>query len=957
MNRDSGMFKKIIDISDSVLGDFGGGSPINKSYLLAYISILFKLKNYTEIGVYKGKCLFPVAYAIACNGGESFGIDPYRTEEAYEDDLDEEKKKIVRSFIDNLDFDKLYTDVLMTREALGLTKQVTIMREPSESAYKKFVKNNIYIDLLHIDGNHDEMNVQSDYENYFHRISENGFIIFDDIDWVSVKKIYLNAMEQMIPIFETDTFGILMKGERTVSNLNKARMLNRKLDALYSKLQDNYPTGSRIDEVKNCIVNVGIITYNHEKYIEECLESVYSQKGDFLIRAIVIEDFSTDETNNIIREFIKAHPQNEHFQWVFTSNESNIGVFANAKNVILKAKELGCDYFTFCDGDDYWTDSSRIAKHIRLMEDNPEMSMTFNLINLFWEEKGFFEVPKEQANLEGSRFNTEDIITNYFIGNASCCFYDGRILSKVDPSIFDMDTGDWFFNIFYSLYGDIGFIKKPLSVYRKHDKGTWTGREAFIKTQTMLNAIDEYNRFLNFEFDKAFTECRSQCLCNIDGRFTEMVDLMIIDDFFPHPLSGFRYQEFMSYLDLIKSVKILSTVESYGEFSTETIEETIVKFKRKHPEYGNKVARYNTAPTGVRLLYFLFLANAYNHLSLAEANQIPFALTLYPGGQFAIDDPDSDMKLKKVLNSPCFTKVIVTQQITYDYLVMKKFCSLDKIEFIFGGVTSLSTLENPYNEKKNYGYEKRILDITFIAQKYTMYGEDKGYDVFIKIAKKLCENHDDIRFHVVGGFNESVIDIREISDSIRFYGVMSPDNFDEFFIDKDIIISPNINGTLWRGAFDGFPTGSCVEAALRKTALFCTDPLESNQSRYTDGTDIVLISRNVNEIIQKIMFYYDNPSELRTLGENSCKTTRELFGFEQQIGARVRILKEIIDSGFKFDTGFLNVSNNNSKLRNIHTMIKKITPKWLKRIYHAFRKRCPLWFKHMIVNTARKIAK
>ena len=51
-----------------------------------------------------------------------------------------------------------------------------------------------------------------------------------------------------------------------------------------------------------CRVSVLVTTYNHEKYIRQCLDSMTGQKTDFPFEIIVRDDCSTDGTGDIIRE-------------------------------------------------------------------------------------------------------------------------------------------------------------------------------------------------------------------------------------------------------------------------------------------------------------------------------------------------------------------------------------------------------------------------------------------------------------------------------------------------------------------------------------------------------------------------------------------------------------------------------------------------------------------------------
>jgi glycosyltransferase involved in cell wall biosynthesis len=56
---------------------------------------------------------------------------------------------------------------------------------------------------------------------------------------------------------------------------------------------------------KNPKVSVCVVSYNQEKYIRQCLQSIVDQATDFDFEVIVGDDFSTDGTRVIIEEFEK----------------------------------------------------------------------------------------------------------------------------------------------------------------------------------------------------------------------------------------------------------------------------------------------------------------------------------------------------------------------------------------------------------------------------------------------------------------------------------------------------------------------------------------------------------------------------------------------------------------------------------------------------------------------------
>jgi glycosyltransferase involved in cell wall biosynthesis len=545
------------------------------------------------------------------------------------------------------------------------------------------------------------------------------------------------------------------------------------------------------------------------------------------------------------------------------------------------------------DGDDCWADEFKLQTHIEFMKSHPECSISFDDIVLYDENNNKYACYNIQQQMKGGTFTTSDITSINFIGNISCCFYYTKYLDQIPNEVFEMFIGDWMLNIVCSQFGEIGHIKKTMTVYRKHAKGIWTGMNDYDKNKKTIAIIDDYNKFLNYTYDEQFSRIRKLSAWKLGNRYLETYDLVIIDDVFPHPVSGFRYQEFLSYLENINSMKVLTTGTSVHILGKKTINELIIDFKKNHPEMGSKLEIFSTLDNiNCKLLYFVFLQNAATFLHIAESRGIPFMFSLYPGGGFGLDNDSSDKTLRRVLSSPCFRKVIITQQATYDYLINKNFCSPEQIEYIFGVVTPLNKFERViYVPKNHYGIDKKNLDICFVAHKYTSSGQDKGYNIFIEVAKQLLKMHSNIHFHVVGNFDETIIDISDIKDNITFYGIQSPGWFDGFYKDKDIILSPNIPGMIFTGSFDGFPTASCIDAGLRKTAIFCTDPLNLNNSHFKDNEEIVIINSTVSKIIDKIDYYYYNPEDLKDICENGYRAIKNLYCFDNQIAPRIRSIE------------------------------------------------------------------
>ncbi len=55
-------------------------------------------------------------------------------------------------------------------------------------------------------------------------------------------------------------------------------------------------------------------SYNHEQFIEQCIESIANQSGnDYVLDLIVIDDASTDDTAKIVNNFLQKKRDKEKF--------------------------------------------------------------------------------------------------------------------------------------------------------------------------------------------------------------------------------------------------------------------------------------------------------------------------------------------------------------------------------------------------------------------------------------------------------------------------------------------------------------------------------------------------------------------------------------------------------------------------------------------------------------------
>lgn len=112
-------------------------------------------------------------------------------------------------------------------------------------------------------------------------------------------------------------------------------------------------------------VDIVMLTYNHEKFIDKAIKSILTQQTHFSYRIIIGEDCSTDSTREIIMDYYFRYPDKfELYLW-----QKNVGMEENALKLM---KECRGKYVAYLEGDDYWTDSLKLEKQISFLEEHTE---------------------------------------------------------------------------------------------------------------------------------------------------------------------------------------------------------------------------------------------------------------------------------------------------------------------------------------------------------------------------------------------------------------------------------------------------------------------------------------------------------------------------------------------------------------------------------------------------------
>jgi glycosyltransferase involved in cell wall biosynthesis len=151
------------------------------------------------------------------------------------------------------------------------------------------------------------------------------------------------------------------------------------------------------------VVTIITLTYNHEKFIAECIQSVLDQSYHNW-EMIIINDGSTDNTAKIVETFLGDSR-------IKFYNFSNVGIFRLNETYNFALSEAKGKYIAILDGDDLW-EKEKLLLQVTELEKNQEVVLSWGRANSISSDKKTvynFHPVMESAEL---KYYTNDPVGN-----------------------------------------------------------------------------------------------------------------------------------------------------------------------------------------------------------------------------------------------------------------------------------------------------------------------------------------------------------------------------------------------------------------------------------------------------------------------------------------------------------------------------------------------------------------
>lgn len=258
-------------------------------------------------------------------------------------------------------------------------------------------------------------------------------------------------------------------------------------------------------------ISVIMLTYNHENYIEKAVKSVCAQQGDFELEIIIGDDCSKDKTAAIVDRLAKEHKEITIFR-----PEKNIGMHENLKTCLSLAQG---DYIAMCEGDDWYISPYKLQMQMEFLENHKDCVMcSHSYIEYNQKDDKYSTVNYQQEYNGGGLYSFEQLVVEYKWSNFTTYMYRKEVIEKLPEFLWELNGADYSFNMHCAVYGSLGIIKEPLSVYRT-GIGQWSSLSQVKQQQDTLDFAyickEHFHKYYNGKYDAVFDKRIEKSIKNL----------------------------------------------------------------------------------------------------------------------------------------------------------------------------------------------------------------------------------------------------------------------------------------------------------------------------------------------------------------------------------------------------------------------------------------------------------
>lgn len=255
-------------------------------------------------------------------------------------------------------------------------------------------------------------------------------------------------------------------------------------------------------------------TYNHGPFVKTALDGFSMQKTSFPCVSIIVDDASTDETAEIIQNYLEdnfdftetsvAYKKETEFAHIcFARHKNNKSCFfavlflkenhhskRKPKDVYFKEWIDNSKFIAFCEGDDYWTNPNKLQVQVNAMEQHPELDISAHAFKRVHALTGEI-VDERLLSKENVVFPIETVIMGEggFVGTPTVMITQTAWKKKETMPFWKGMDYDYTVQIGGALRGGLLYLKESMVEKRTRVPGSFTDfhREASKREKVEYN--------------------------------------------------------------------------------------------------------------------------------------------------------------------------------------------------------------------------------------------------------------------------------------------------------------------------------------------------------------------------------------------------------------------------------------------------------------------------------------
>ena len=250
--------------------------------------------------------------------------------------------------------------------------------------------------------------------------------------------------------------------------------------------------------MKKDLISVVIPAYNHEQYIEECIDSIINQTYEN-IELIIVNDGSNDQTAKVIKS--KSDECKIRFKRFLFIDKENDGLSKTLNKGLFESKG---EFLALCASDDTFKDNA-LETLYHFLKNNPEyvLAVGDNFFiddqskRCYWDSKrkktynakkafslsfgSYLQKIRIDVDFNSDQFGTyESLLKGNYITNGYL-FRKDVLINMVKGFSVKSSLEDYFLHLQLSKFGKFKYINKYLFNYRVHETNTSKKKIIMIK--------------------------------------------------------------------------------------------------------------------------------------------------------------------------------------------------------------------------------------------------------------------------------------------------------------------------------------------------------------------------------------------------------------------------------------------------------------------------------------------